>query len=298
MDKLRAMTWFCRAAEAKSFAGAAKAMGVVPSALSKTIAALEAELGVHLVNRSTKRLCLTHEGEIYYQQCRGLLQDLEQAEATARGGRMNPRGLLRVGMHPALRVVLLKTLGSFLDSYPDLKVETAVTNSPGAVIDEGLDLVVRIGRMADSSLVARSLGRVQSIACAAPSYLKSAGEPCHPHDLAKHRAIIYGRRDEASNAEWTFTRGSERITVSVPVRIVVRDGIGITDAAVGGCGVALPLDVSARHLLKAGSLQALLPDWSGEQYPVFAVMPSGRGHTPAKVEAYVEFLAAMLEQRR
>jgi DNA-binding transcriptional LysR family regulator len=297
MDKLRAMTWFCRAAEAKSFAGAAKAIGVVPSALSKTIAALEAELGTRLVNRSTKRLSLTHEGEVYYEQCRALLQDLEQAEAIARGSQMGPRGILRVGMHPALRVVLLSASGTFLDSYPDLKIETVVTNSAAAVIDEGLDVVIRIGRMADSSLVARSLGRVQSIACAAPSYLRSAGEPRHPDDLAKHRAIIYGRRDEASNAEWTFTKGPDRITVSVPVRIVVRDGIGITDAAVGGCGVALPLDVSARHLLKAGALKALLPDWSGEQYPLFAVMPSGRGNTPAKVRAYVEFVAAMLELR-
>jgi LysR family transcriptional regulator for bpeEF and oprC len=291
------MTWFCRAAEAKSFAGAAKAIGVVPSALSKTIAALEAEIGIHLVNRSTKRLSLTHEGEVYYEQCRALLQDLEQAEAIARGGQMDPRGVLRVGMHPALRVVLLNTLGSFLDRYPDLNIETVVTNSPTAVIEEGLDLVVRIGRMADSSLVARSLGRVQSIACAAPSYLKSAGEPCHPDDLAKHRAIIYGRRDEASNAEWTFTRGPERVTVSVPVRIVVRDGIGITDAAVSGCGVALPLDVSVRHLLKTGALQALLLDWSGARYPLFAVMPSSRGNPPAKVRAYVEFVSAMLEQR-
>jgi LysR family transcriptional regulator for bpeEF and oprC len=296
MDKLRAMTWFCRAAEAKSFADAAKAIGVVPSALSKTIAALEAEIGVHLVNRSTKRLSLTHEGEVYYEQCRGLLQDFEQAEAIARGGQMNPRGILRVGMHPALRVVLLHTLGSFLDQWPDLNIETVVTNSPTAVVDEGLDLVVRIGRMADSSLVARSLGRVQSIACAAPRYLSSAGDPRHPDDLAKHRAIIYGRRDEASNAEWTFTKGTERITVSVPVRIVVRDGIGITDAVVGGCGVALPLDVSVRHLLKSGALQALLPDWSGERYPVFAVMPPSRGNLPAKVRACVEFVAAMIQQ--
>jgi len=297
VDKLRAMTWFCRAAEAKSFAGAAKAIGVVPSALSKTIAALEADLGIRLVNRSTKRLCLTYEGEVYYEQCRALLQDLEQAEAIARGCKMNPRGILRVGMHPALRVVLLSALGTFLDSYPDLKIETVVTNSAAAVIDEGLDVVIRIGRMADSGLVTRSLGRVQSIACAAPSYLRSAGGPRHPDDLAKHRAIIYGRRDEPSNAKWTFTKGPDRITVSVPVRIVVRDGIGITDAAVGGCGVVLPLDVSVRHLLKAGALKALLPDWSGEQYPLFAVMPSGRGNTPAKVRAYVEFVAAMLERR-
>ena len=292
------MTWFCRAAEAKSFAGAATALGVVPSALSKTIAALEAELGIRLVNRSTKRLSLTAEGEVYYEHCRALLQELEETEAIARGGRVSPRGVLRVGMHPALRVLLLNTLGPFLDRNPELKIETIMTNSAAAVVDEGLDVVIRIGRLADSGLVARSLGRVQSIACAAPSYLKSAGEPSHPDDLTKHRAIIYGRRDEASNAQWTFTRGTERVTVSVPVRIVVRDGIGVTDAVLGGCGVALPLDVSVRHLLRSKALRALLPEWSGERYPVFAVMPPGHGNTPAKVRAYVEFIATVFEQAR
>lgn len=294
MDKLRAMTWFCRAAEAKSFSGAAKAVGVVPSALSKTIAALESELGVHLVNRSTKRFSLTHEGEVYYEQCRAVLKGLEEAEAAARGRQVSPRGLLRVGMHPALRVALLTTMGTFLDSNPGLTIETIVTNAATGVIDEGLDLLIRIGSLADSNLVARTIGRVRATPCAAPRYLESAGEPRHPTDLATHRAIIYGRRDEASNTQWTFTRGPERVRVSVPVRLVVRDGIGVTDAVVGGGGVALPLDVSVRPLLSSGALRVLIPDWTGERYPVFAVMPSGHGKAPAKVRAYVEFIADTL----
>jgi DNA-binding transcriptional LysR family regulator len=268
---------------------------VVPSAVSKTIAALEAELGIRLVNRSTKRLRLTHEGEVYYEHCRALLQGLEEAEQIARGGQLEPRGLLRVGMHPALRVLLLDNLGPFLDRHPDVKVETLVTNSAAAVIDEGLDLVIRIGRLADSNLVARLLGRVRSIACAAPSYLASAGVPRHPQDLAKHRAIIYGRLDEASNAEWTFSKGSQRVTVSVPVRIVVRDGIGITDAVAGGGGVALPLDISVRHLLASGALTAVLPDWLGEEHAVYAITPSRLANVPAKVRAYVDSVAQLLD---
>ena len=297
MDKLRAMKWFCRAAEAKSFAGAAKMLDVVPSAVSKAIAALEADLGVHLVNRSTKRLSLTHEGEKYYEQCRVLLQGLEEAEAIARGGRLTPRGLLRIGMHPALRFLVLNSLGSFLDTHPEVSVETSVTNSAAAVVNEGLDLVIRIGPLTDSSLVARAVGHVRSIACAAPSYLKSAGIPHRPEELSRHRGIIYGRRDEASNAEWTFTKGKQRVSVSVPVRTVVRDGIGVIDAVAGGGGVALPLDISVRELLKTGTVAHLLPEWSGELYPVFAVTAYGRG-TPARVRAYVELIAGMLEQRR
>jgi DNA-binding transcriptional LysR family regulator len=272
-------------------------MDVVPSAVSKMVAALESELGIRLLSRSTRRLSLTHEGEVYYEQCRALLQGLEKAEATARSGGMCPRGTLRVGMHPSLRVVLLNAFGSFLDRYPELRIETVITNSASAVVEEGLDVVIRVGRLGDSGLVARPLGRVESIACAAPSYVESVGEPHHPNDLTKHRAIIYGRRDEARNTEWAFTKGKHRTTVSVPVRMVLRDGIGVTDAAVGGCGIALPMDISVRHLLKSGTLRALFPDWSGEQYPVFAVMAAGRGNAPAKVRACVEFIAATLEQQ-
>lgn len=295
MDKLHAVRCFCRVVEAKSFAAAAQALRVVPSGLSKTIAALERELGFRLLNRSTRRLSLTHEGEVYYEQCRSLMQGLEEAEATARSGGTQAQGNLRIGIHPGLRVVVFGSFGRFLHNNPGLKIETVVTNSASAVLDEGLDLVVRIGRLPDSGLIARRLGVVRSIACAAPSYLQAFGEPVHPLDLANFQAIIYGRRDEVSNADWTFTKAHDRVTVSVPVRLVLRDGIGVTDAAVGGCGVALPFDISVRHLLRSGLLCPLLSKWSGEQQPVFAVMPSGRGSGLAKVRACLEFLESILE---
>jgi DNA-binding transcriptional LysR family regulator len=296
VDKLRAITFFCRTVESKSFTAAAQALTIVPSALSKALSALEEELGFRLLNRSTRRLSLTHEGEVYYEQCRALLQGLEDAENAARDGNVRARGTLRIGLHPALRVAVLGALGPFLEQHPNITIETVVTNSPAAVVDEGLDVVVRIGELADSGLLAKPLGRVRSIVCAAPAYLASAGEPQHPGDLARHRAIIYGRRDEASNAEWTFFRKTERVKVLVPVRVVMRDGIGVTDAAVGGCGVALPIDISVRHLLRSGALRALLPDWAGEQYPLYAVTAPGRGRTPAKVQALLEFVKSCLDQ--
>lgn len=297
MDKLRAITGFCRAVETKSFAAAAQALDIVPSALSKAVSALEKELGFRLLNRSTRRLSPTHEGEVYYEHCRTLLQGLEEAEASARGGRVRAQGTLRLGMHPALRVVVLGGLGDFLDRHPELKIETVMTNSASAVVDEGLDVVVRIGRLQDSALIARPVGQVASVACAAPAYLAASGEPRHPSELAEHRAIIYGRRDEASNVEWTFTKGEQRVVVSVPVRIVLRDGIGLTDAAVGEGGIALPLDISVAHLLASGALRALLTDWSAAKFPIFAVLPPGGGRAPAKVRACVEFLAALLAPR-
>src|SRR6516162_5472709 len=129
MDKLRAMTFFCRAVESKSLAAAAQALDVVPSALSKAISALERDLGFALLNRSTRGLSLTEEGALYYERCRQIIADVEAAESIGRNGEAQARGTLRVGMHPALRYAMMTTLQPFLDAHPDLTVETVITNS-------------------------------------------------------------------------------------------------------------------------------------------------------------------------
>jgi LysR family transcriptional regulator, regulator for bpeEF and oprC len=294
MDKLRAMTFFCRAAEAKSFAAAAQSLGVVPSALSKVISALERELGFSLLSRSTRSLSLTDEGALYYEHCRQILSDIDNAESMGRCAGAQARGTLRIGMHPGLRYPMMTTLGPFLDEHPDLKVETLITNAAAAVVDDGLDLVLHIGALSDSSLIARPLGWTWPIVCAAPAYLASRGEPRHPSELTEHRGVIYGRRDEAPNTRWRFTKGSETCDVDVPVRVVSRDGVGLVDAALSGCGLARPFEIAARHLVAAGQLRELLKDWTGEQQAITAVLPP-RGRTSlAKVRLYVEYVAAML----
>src|SRR5207248_653217 len=207
MDKLRAMRFFCRVAESGTFAAAAVALDVVPSALSKTIAALEHDIGFRLMNRSTRRMSLTEEGSAYYEKCRAVLQHIEEMEAGNRSARQQLRGTLRIGMHPALRELLLSRLGHFVDNHVELKVETDVTNSASAVLERGLDVLLHIGTLADSNLVARRLSWVRPIVCASPAYLQTWGVPQHPEDLIKHRAVIYGRADESSNTKWTFVRG-------------------------------------------------------------------------------------------
>ena len=298
MDKLRAMTFFCRTVEARSFAAAARALDVVPSALSKTISALEKELGFSLLNRSTRSLSLTDEGAAYYEQCRQILVDIEVAEGSGRGGRAQARGTLRIGMHPGLRHAMMTMLNPFLDEQPDLKVETLITNAATAVVDDGLDLVLHIGALADSSLIARPLGSTRPIVCAAPAYLAACGEPSHPRELAGHRAVIYARRDEAPNTRWRFAKGSETCDVDVPVRVVLRDGIGLVDAASSGCGVARPLEIAARHLVAAGQLREVLNEWSGEPQAITAVLPPRGRTSPAKVRLYIDYVAALLSSRR
>jgi DNA-binding transcriptional LysR family regulator len=177
MDKLRGITFFSRTVEAGSFTAAAHALDVVPSALSKTITALEKVLGFTLFNRSTRKLSLTAEWEAYYKRCRELLLQLEKAEAIARDGGLRPQGTLRVGMHPALRSLVLSEIRRMLESAPQLKIETCITNSPAAVLDSGLDVVLCIGPLADSTLLARRLGWAEHVVCASPEYLRRWGEP-------------------------------------------------------------------------------------------------------------------------
>lgn len=295
MDKLRAMRFFCRVTEARSFAAAAQSLEVVPSAMSKVVAGLEHDLGFRLMNRSTRGLSLTDEGAVYYEQCRQILQDIEEAEGLGRTGRAAARGTLRIGMHPALRYLTMIGMSRFLQDQPGLKVETITTNSPAAIANEGLDLVLHIGRLADSSLVARPLGHTCSVVCASPAYLAQWSEPFQPADLAQHRAVIYARRDEDPNTRWTFTRGTESCEVDVPVRLVSSDGIGLIDAILGGCGVARPFGVSVDHLLRNGQLRALLRDWSGDRQPISAVLPPHGRATP-KVRLFLDFVAGLLAE--
>ena len=294
MDKLRAITFFCRVVENKSFAAAASALDVVPSALSKTIAALERDVGVRLFLRSTRALSLTDEGGRYYEECRRVLQQLEQAEAAARGSRTEPRGLLRVGMHPGLRSLVLGSIAGLLDRFAELRVETTVTNAGVAVVDEGLDVVIRIGPLPDSTLVARRIGVTRSLCCASPAYVARFGTPTHPDELASHRGVVYARRDEDPNTAWSFVRGKERCTVKVPVILTVRDGIGLVDAASAGCGIARPFEVPVRALLQTGGLVSLLPEWTAEPCAIYAVLPPYSRTTPAKIGVLLESIQGAL----
>jgi DNA-binding transcriptional LysR family regulator len=288
MDKLRAIRFFCRVVEAKSYAAAGSLLNVQPSVVSRVIAGLETDLECRLFNRTTRRLALTQAGALYYERSRQLLLGLEEADTVARTGTTRPSGLLRVGYHPALRVVLLRQLGEYLTQNQGVDVELQVANTPSAVLDDGLDILVRVGRLADSSLVAKQLGWTSLVTCAAPSYLDQHGRPQHPADLREHHAIIPGRRDEHSFARWVFTRGGEREAVAVPVGVVVRDGVGVTDALLGQAGIAQVYDIAAAHHIAARELEPIVQDWSSGRQPIVAVLPS-RKHIPAKVRSFISF---------
>ncbi len=293
MDKLRAIKFFCRAVETKSFTSAARALNVPPSVLSKTISALEADVEFTLFNRSTRRLSLTEAGVSYYARCRELMLDMEEAEAVGRSGSVDPRGTLRIGIHPVFQISLCRRLGEFLMANSRVNVEVVHTNLPASLLEEGLDVVLHVGPMADSSFVARQLGWTTLIPCASPTYLDKNGRPSHPRDLSRHCAIVPGRTDEGSFARWTFSKGKDREAVMVPASVVLREGIGLAVTALGGAGIVMIYDIAARPFLEDGSLECILKDWACERHPVYAVIPNRRT-IPAKVLAFVEFAKCLL----
>jgi DNA-binding transcriptional LysR family regulator len=294
MDKLRAIRFFCRVVEAKSFVAAAHLLNVPPSVVSRVISSLETDLKCTLFNRSTRRLSLTEAGAIYYERSRQLLLDLEESDTIAREGSARPSGTLRVGYHPAFRVLLLRRLGEYLGQNPSVDVELTIANSPSTLLDEGLDIVLRIGRVADSGLVATQLGWTSYVTCAAPAYLDRRGRPRHPSDLRGHLAVIPGRRDEESFARWTFTKGKNREIVTVPVCVVARDGVGLTDATIGQAGVAQLYDVSSAHHMANAELEPIISDWSSGRQAVYAIL-SGRKRVPAKVRSFMEFAHSLIK---
>jgi DNA-binding transcriptional LysR family regulator len=294
MDKLRAMKFFCRTVEGKSFASAAHALNIAPSVLSKVISALEADLRFTLFNRSTRRLSLTEAGSNYYERCRQLLVEMEEAESAARAGAVQPTGMLRLGIHPAFRTELVRNFGDFLGSNPDVSIETTLTNSPATLLEQGLDVVLLIGKLANSDFIGRALGTTALIVCASPEYLDRRGRPRHPRELGEHRVIVPGRRDEDLSVRWTLTRKKEREVVAVRPALIARDGIGLVDAALGGVGITRAYDLAVNGYLARGGLEAVLPDWSCGREPIYAVFPSRR-NVPAKVRAFLEFAAAFLD---
>jgi LysR family transcriptional regulator, regulator for bpeEF and oprC len=294
MDKLRAMKFFCRTVEAKSFTSAAHDLDVAPSVLSKVMSALEADLRFTLFNRSTRRLSLTEAGARYYERCRRLLVEMEEAESVARAGAVQPTGTLRVGVHPVFRNSLIRELGDFLASNPEVNIETTLTNSPTALLEQGLDVVLLIGKLADSDFIGRQVGTTALVTCAAPAYLDRQGRPRHPRDVADHRAIVPGRRDESLSVRWTFARGKEREVVAVRPILIARDGIGLVDAALGGVGITRIYDLAANRHLADGGLETILPTWSCGREPIYAVFPSRR-NVPAKVRVFLDFVGAFID---
>jgi DNA-binding transcriptional LysR family regulator len=290
MEPLDAMAVFARVVEAESFSGAARALGLSKSAVSKQIGRLEDRLGLRLLNRTTRRLSLTEAGAAFYQGCQRVVAEAEAAERAVTRLASAPRGRLRVNAPMSFGVRHISpALPEFLGRYPELAVDLTLNDRVVDLVEEGFDVGVRIARLADSSLVARRLAPSRSVLSAAPAYLEARGVPRALDQLEHHACLIYSY--QATGEAWRLTgpEGERRLKVSGPLR--VNNGDALLAAALGGLGVALLPCFICGDDLRAGRLVRVLPDWEASaDSAVSAVYPAAR-HLSPKVRAFVDFLA-------
>lgn len=273
MDRLDSMRIFVSVATHGSFAEAARRSRLSPSAVTRAVADLESQLGLVLLHRTTRSVRLTERGEIYLDSSRRILADIEASEAQARGADATPRGLLKVTA-PILfgRLHVLPIINQTLKQYQDLAIRLVLSDQYVHLADEGVDVAVRIGPLADSSLIATQLGAVNRVLVASPTYLEARGLPRTPDDLAEHDIIAFENID-ATN-EWRFDGG--RKTLRVAPRLMVNSADAAIAAAEAGLGVARALSYQVRESVLAGRLVLVLRDQPSEDLPVSLVYPERR----------------------
>jgi DNA-binding transcriptional LysR family regulator len=278
-----------------SFAGAGDMLDMSQSGVSRCIARLETRLGVRLLDRTTRSVTLTDEGRRLYEQVMPLLAALEEAATSATEGATAVRGRLRVNVDPFFsRLLLAPKLGSFIDQYPELRVELVTRDQLGDMIADGFDLAVRFGEPRPSSLVARKLLDTRILTVAAPAYLKRKGRPEQPSDLESdaHQCIRFRDPETGRPFDWEFHRGRKKIIVEVAGRLTVNDVGTMHSVCVAGHAIAQVMELGVEQLLADGRLVELFPDWPDDRFPLYALYPS-RHHVPAKVRMFLDFIASL-----
>lgn len=287
MDQLAEMRVFVRAIERGTFAGAADDLGLTPSAVSKLIRRLEARLGVRLVNRTTRKLSLTAEGETYFHEGRRLIEAVDGLEHEVAASAGHPRGLLRINTAVSFGVQhLTPALIEFHRRYPEVRVNLSLTDRAVDLIAEQIDVAVRLGPLSDSILMSRRIAEVARVICASPEYIEKFGAPQIPADLAQHRCLVFSGR-----TRWPFKTGEAGLEhIQVPW-IFSSDSLEcVLQLTVQGAGIARLADFMAAAPIRAGKLVPLLAEQHyPEPTPTFAVFPPGTQKIP-KVRVFLDFL--------
>ncbi|MDX8502556.1 LysR family transcriptional regulator [Mesorhizobium sp. VK4C] len=282
---------FVRVVEAGSFSAAARQLRMTPSAVSKLIARLEARLGARLVSRSTRRLQLTPEGAAFHDSGLRILADLDAAEREAAAGAA-PRGRLRVNSYvPFGQHRLMPLLPRFLERYPEISVEAVLTDSVIDLMEERADIAIRAGPLRESRLVARKLGQSRMVVIAAPAYLEARGTPRTPADLNRHNLLAFGFARHIDGLPFIGVDGAP-IVVPIAGNATVSDGEAMRRTALAGAGIARLARWHVAPDIAAGRLVPLLEEFNpGDEEPTHAVYVGQGKHLPARVRAFLDFLA-------
>ncbi|MFV1853350.1 MAG: LysR family transcriptional regulator [Thalassospira sp.] len=297
MDRFHAMKVFVRVAEEQSFAAAARALNISPAAVTRTIAQLENIIGARLLTRTTRSVTMTEAGTRYHADCKRLLADLQEAEAAAGGAYAKPSGLLTITAPVQFgQMHVGPIVGRYLDQYPDMRARLLLFDRIVNIIEEGIDLAVRIGHLANSSLTAVRVGQVRQIVCGSPDYFARNGTPMAPADLSQHKIIA--TTGSSARLDWQFkSPGStaRNIHYSPDAKWQTNSIEAARNAALEGWGVVRMLSYQAAPFLADGRLQTVLDDHAPDPVPVHLVHPEGR-NAPAKVRSFIDLAAETLRQ--
>lgn len=296
MKGLQQLLAFTETAKRGSFAAAARELGTSSSTLAKAVSRLEASLAVKLFHRTTRQVSLTTDGERLFHRCQRVLAEVEDLHVEAAGARMEPTGTLRIDMPIVFgREVLLPLLGTLLDKHPDLQLDVRLQDGYADPVKEGLDLVVRVGDLRDSSLVARRFASQLLVLCAAPAYLERHGTPRTIEQLSGHHGVMFRLPSTGKHRPWQLRSRGQPVTLHPPSRVAVNDGDGIVQAMRAGLGVAQVPHYFVERLVAAGEVVELLPSCRPAPMPISAVMPSGR-LVPPRVRAALALFDTLRER--
>jgi len=294
MNKLQAMEVFVQVVDAGGFTRASETLQLPKATVSTLVAGLESALSVKLLHRTTRHVSVTADGAAYYERCLRILADVKDAEESLSRTRLSPSGRLRVDAPTGLaNEILVPALPSFFEQYPDIQLELGCSDRPVDLIEEGVDCAVRGGQLADSTLIARRVGVLNFVTCAAPSYLARFGTPAHPRDLERHRCVNYFSSKTGKIYNWDYSRDGERIEMALPGVVALNDSNAYLQAGLAGLGIIMMTDVQLGSHGADGRLVRVLQDWVTDPLPIHVVYPQNR-HLSAKVRVFVEWVADLM----
>jgi len=289
MDRVSDLEFFNQLVKQGSLAALARELGVTPPAITARLAQLEKRLGVRLLNRTTRRLSVTHEGEIYLATGARLLEELLELEQTVSSSRGTPKGLLRINATFGFgRRHVAPAIVEFARRYPDVEVQLELTDRSVNLTDKAFDIGIWFGTVPDSRMVARKIVSNKRMLCASPGYLERAGIPQVPRDLQSHQCIVL-RESDAAYGTWYLTRGSRQETIKVRGVLSTNDGETGVLWALAGYGILMRSEWDIHEHVRAGRLVPVLADWALPVADIFAVYPE-HANLSAKVSAFIDFL--------
>ena len=288
MDRLAAMRAFVSTVEHRSFAEAARALRLSRSAVSKHVGDLERDLGVQLLSRTTRRVTPTELGQLYFERVSAILADLDDADRIAQARQAAPSGLLRINAPMSFGTIMLgPVLADFMRAHPELRLHVVLSDEQVEVVQDGLDVTLRIADLPSSSMVARRIAPVERVICASPAYLQTQGAPRKPGDLRDHRALAYGYL--ATGNQWKLSGADGDHWIDPHWVLCANNAELLRDAAIAGQGLALLPTFIAGDALADGRLVRVLKDWRPPPLTLYAVYPPTR-HLAAKTRVFIDFL--------